>query len=228
MARQPFSTRFPNSKANFGPELFGSRPRAAMLIAQCIAGWTEVEIQTARLLAQLLHAKSEPVIALYLTLANERAKREALYAIADFVLEDERDLFDAIMTAKGAVAKERHDLAHGIFGATDQDPTGVLWISTKDRIKHFIEIDSIKHADGRTLDAYQPMLNRLAFHYTIDDIISIFDDIKSIHRIIYNFRNYLDDDYVIEPRDQLYLSICVEPLVVRFQSQKDASLKSGE
>ncbi|MGI8569815.1 MAG: hypothetical protein ACR2KT_12485 [Methylocella sp.] len=64
-----------------------SRPKAAALIAECIADWTEVELQIARLLAAMLQANVQPAIALYLSLANERAKREALNSIADFVFD---------------------------------------------------------------------------------------------------------------------------------------------
>ena len=93
MPRQPLLTRYPNAGIAFGAEFLAERPKAAALIAECITGWTEVELQVARLLAQMLKANTEPTIALYLSLANERAKREALNSIADYVLSaDDRTL----------------------------------------------------------------------------------------------------------------------------------------
>jgi hypothetical protein len=85
MARQPINSRLPSTGFALGPGTLAERPRAAAIIAQCITEWTEVELQTARLLAAMLNADSQPAIALYLSLANARAKREALDAIANMV-----------------------------------------------------------------------------------------------------------------------------------------------
>src|ERR1700722_10175401 len=135
--RQPFSTKFPGARVELGPHHLASRPLASSLIAQCIAWWTEVELSTAVLLARMLKANTEPVVALYFSLTNERAKREAMTSIAEstFNAEDMR-LFSAIILLKKSLEGQRNDLAHGLFGITDRDDEGVAWISTKDRIKH--------------------------------------------------------------------------------------------
>jgi hypothetical protein len=97
MARRPVATKHPKSGlvVGHGASNLRLRPRAAALIAECLAGWSEVEFQIGRLLATMLQANSEPTIALYFTLANERAKREALAAIADYFAPKDRDLFEA-------------------------------------------------------------------------------------------------------------------------------------
>jgi hypothetical protein len=142
MARQPINSRLPSTGIALGPGALAERPRAAAIIAQCITEWTEVELQTARLLAAMLNADSQPAIALYLSLANARAKREALDAIANMVFSgDYLLLYKAVIKAKLSVEKQRTDLAHGLFGIPSDDNEGVIWISTQDRIKHMLKTD---------------------------------------------------------------------------------------
>lgn len=142
MARQPLNSRLPSTGFSLGSGFLAERPKAASIIALCIAEWTEVELQTARLLAAMLNASSQPATALYLSLSNARAKRDALDAIANMIFsEDHLKLYDAVMRAKVSIEKQRVDLAHGLFGIPSDDEEGVIWISTADRIKHMLEID---------------------------------------------------------------------------------------
>jgi hypothetical protein len=129
VARQPLMSKYPEGSAfsiGHGHDVLAARPKAASLISQCLAAWSEVEFQTGVLLATMLRANSEPVIALYFTLVNERAKREALLAIAEYCLEDrERELFSLIVKAKGSISKQRADLAHGLFCLISEEKDGI-------------------------------------------------------------------------------------------------------
>lgn len=223
MARQPISTRHPNTGLSLGPGFLESRPQAALIIAECITVWTDVEIQIARLLAAMLHANSEPAIALYLSLANERAKRDALAAIADYVFsEADRTLFDSIMKAKDSLAKERNDLAHGLFGILSDEPNGVAWISTKDRIKHMILVDAAKIKPNPIDHELLSSIKNYILVYSIDDLKTILADIYSLHGIMHKFVGYI----AIMPNSTLYQQLLIEPLVQKFLSQKDASPKN--
>ncbi len=225
MSRQPFKSKFPGARVDFGPEHLETRPEAVSLIAQCIAGWTEVEVQTARTLARMLRANSEPAIALYFTLANERAKREALTAIADYVFAPEdRALFDAIMTAKRSVEKQRNDIAHGLFGVTPADTQGVAWISTSDRIRNIVEIDRVFAATPDEIGA-EPryVLSAHASFYTLDDLRALLDEVVAMHRVIHSFGDYINSDASLDAKAKSRHSLLNEPLVQRFLSPKDAN-----
>ncbi len=57
MGRQPLGKRAA-SGYSLGGDSLAQRPKAAALIAQCTAFWTELEFQVARLLAAMLHANT--------------------------------------------------------------------------------------------------------------------------------------------------------------------------
>jgi hypothetical protein len=175
----------------------------------------------------MLHANSEPAIALYLSLANERAKREALAAIADYVFsEADRTLFNSIMKAKDSLAKERNDLAHGLFGILSAEPNGVAWISTKDRIKHMILVDAARIKPNPIDQELLSSIKKYIFVYSIDDLKTILADINSLHGIMHKFAGYVAIMPSSTLRAERYHQLLIEPLVQKFLSQKDASPKN--
>ena len=122
MARQPLAKKYPSVKPSFGPGFLEDRPHAAAIIARCIALWSDVEAEMARLLATLLQANTEPVVAVFLSIQSSRAQSDALNAAAEVVLnESDYELFGAIMSVARSVEKDRNDLAHGQYGGSDQD-----------------------------------------------------------------------------------------------------------
>lgn len=127
MPRQPLTSRLPTTGIALGPGTLAARPLAAQLIAQCIATWSEVELQTGRLLAGMLGVPYQPVTAMYLSLANQREKVKTLDPIAQFVFSDEQHhaLYAAVMKSRRSVEHKRVDLAHSLFGVASDDPTGL-------------------------------------------------------------------------------------------------------
>jgi hypothetical protein len=97
MPRQPFRPRHPDAGFALGPRFMEERPQAMALVAECIAIWSEVEVQSAILLALMLGAaNSKPAAAMYFALSNERAKADAMKAIAHSLYkDDQRLMFDA-------------------------------------------------------------------------------------------------------------------------------------
>lgn len=219
MARQPVATKHPKSGlvVGHGASNLRLRPRAAALIAQCIAGWSEVEFQIGRLLATMLHANSEPAIALYFTLVNERAKREALAAIADYCLAPkDRELFDLIAEAKDSISKQRSDLAHGLFCLVDDEPEGIGWISTKERIKQLSK------------SGVNPVaIRKLVSVYGIIDLETLLNEIDALQFIIINFNLYVRPGTGHHLDAQLFDQLWNSPLVLKFRSQTDANPKSA-
>ena len=78
-------------------------------------------------------------------------------------------------------------MAHGLIGVVSDEPEGIGWISTKDRIKNIIHIERNK---PNSLADYQ-QLKEFIFVYTIPDLERILDDISAIHRHVYQFVGYL-------------------------------------
>jgi hypothetical protein len=215
MARQSFRSKFPGASANFGPESLKRRPKAALVIAQCITGWTEIEVQTATMLARMLRVN---VIALYyFAFANDHAKHEALCSIAEFVFnEDDRQLFGKIMNLNISISKQVSDLAHGLFGLTPLDDSGVAWINTHDRIKHILAVDRLLASGSAEMGKRVNFnLGDVASFYTIEDLQSILDDVASLHRIITMFADLIDLSVPIGQANNLRSQLLNEPLVLK-------------
>jgi len=226
MARQPVSKKHPETglAVGHGHENLRLRPKAASLIAECIAAWSEVEFHMGRLLATMLHADSEPTIALYFTLANERAKREAMFAIGEFTLSaKDRDLFQLIMKAKESASKHRTALAHGLYCLVADEPDGIGWISTKDRIKHWSEAHNAEKTLGY---ANHSSVREFIGVYTLDDLTAILDEIIAVSYVIIHLNLYLSPDTGHYLDEELYLQLSNSPLVTKFQSQIDGNRKN--
>lgn len=190
MPRQPITTRYPNVKVTFGPGLLENRPKAAALVARCVALWTEVERQQALLLAEMLQANTKPAIALFLTIQNSRIQAAVLDAVAKIVLNsaDEYELFSALMSYAKSLEKERNALAHGCFGGADQITDGVAWIDPIALTT--IQVDS-GVAGAPRADETQSALLRKSFVYELGDLETIAQDMEDLADQIGYFSGYL-------------------------------------
>jgi hypothetical protein len=235
MARQPLNTRLPNTEITLGPRTLAERPRAAALIAECIATWSEVELQTGRLVGEMLGVPFEPVTAFYLSLANQRDKRRTLDPIAKYVFTnpDYHSLYDAIMRARSSSENERIKFAHSLFGIASDDLLGIIMIDSVDRIRHMFEIEAMGRQQTKgedygfiilltkeVLEKHMEIRDYI-YHYTITDIESILGDMQSLHTIILQFMMFSialrqGQDSVVQ---QLYRKLSETPLVRRFLSQ---------
>lgn len=110
MPPQPLNRIRPNLGFALGIGFLGQRPEAAGLVAQCIAAWTEIELQLGRVMAGLLGIEhAETALAMYLAIENQRIRLGVLRAAAERVLgHRDKKLFDAIL---GVALAERpqHD-----------------------------------------------------------------------------------------------------------------------
>lgn len=204
--RQPFLPKHEGNKPTFGIGALEQRPEAAQVIARCIAYWTDVEAQTARLLATILKANTEPAIALYLSLQNARAKADAMNAAAEATLtDDDQDLFHALLAYKRSVEKERTALAHGIFGISASIPSGVVWLSTT----HYAQYQANVSLHGVTDALYREHLEN-CFVYELGDLETIAREIENLHRVIGWIAGYFssnDESW----RATRYRQLCSEP-----------------
>jgi hypothetical protein len=217
MSRQPIATRYPNVKPTFGPGFLEDRPQAAALVARCVALWTEVEVQLANLLAEMLRANTEPAIALFLTIQNSRIQGAVLDAVAQVVLTDakEYELFCALMNYRKSVEKERNDLAHGCFGGADEIAEGVAWIDPIHLTSHGIKM----RATGVTSEAISSLRSK-TFVYELADLETVACNIEDLHKQLGFFSGYLfsyRDGAQDGPswRAMRYPQLCAEPRIAQ-------------
>jgi hypothetical protein len=216
MPRQPLTKKYPNVRPTFGPGFLEDRPKAAALVARCIALWTEVEREEARLLATMLRANTEPAIALFLTLQSSRIQLAVLEAVAGVVLnEADYDLFSALMKYRESVEKERNALAHGCFGGSPEITEGVAWIDPRHLTQHTIRVN----ATGVT-DESMAWVRSKTFVYELGDFETIARDIEKLHNQLMFFIGYLVSRHLEPPmtdewRAQRYRELCAEPRVAQ-------------
>lgn len=135
MPRQPLSYVRRDAETLFLTNALERRPELAVLIAQCIATWSEVEAQMALLLSAIMKAHERPAAAVFLSIRNARAQREAMVAAAESELDGrELEMFRAIMIVYQALEAQRSDLAHGIFAISDDLPDSIVWMHAKDYV----------------------------------------------------------------------------------------------
>jgi hypothetical protein len=234
MARQPLKSRLPSTGIGLGPGFLAQRPRAAALIAQCIATWNEVELQTGILLAGMLGVPFEPITAMYLNLANQRGKKKALDPIAKFVFSDKQHytVYEAVMTARSSAESQRNDLAHGLFGVASDDPDGVIMITTTDHIKHMFEINRLRAKSGpfgRIDNAEYQNIRASIVHYTITDLEMILTEMETVHRIIR--AQFMGFALAVVHRQnkqasERYQQLVAEPLIHQSLSSKPSNPRS--
>jgi hypothetical protein len=222
--RQPLHKRYPKAKPSVDPGYLEDRPEAAALIAECIARWTQVETDLARLLAVLLRANTEPAIAVFLILRSGRLQSEALSAAAQVVLDAEAyELFSAIMNVRQAVEKERNHLAHGQYGGAPQVKEGVLWIDPT----HFTQwAVKMAAAGGMTTAEDWEWLRQRTFVYEPADIVSISKQIEELSAIIGKFVALLLNPDA-QQRERLYRQLCALPPLRRELSRLRADQKKN-
>lgn len=98
-----------------------------------ITSWADIEVQCARLLAELMGTDIPAAAAVFGSLRSSRAQHDALTAAAEAVLnEDDLELFNAHMARRSSLEKERNDLAHGCFGVSVAIADHIVWVAQGD------------------------------------------------------------------------------------------------
>jgi hypothetical protein len=197
MPRQPLLYVRPKAKYRFPANALSERPRLAPLIGQCIAFWSQAEAQLAVLLSAIMKTDTAIASAVFLSIRNSRAQREALGAAAQIGLTGrELEMFSAIELVYQSLDAQRTDLAHGIFGVSDEMPDALLWAEAKDYIKfsieHWIEISN----QTGILPLSPPQRSDEKFKtaisvYRAPDLIGLRDEIKEFWEAVFRFSTHL-------------------------------------
>lgn len=128
MPRQPFLRARPGAHYYINQNCMADRPEMAAIIAHCLTLWSQIDVEMSLILAALLDTRSDAAVAVYLSLQNARAQRDALSSAADVALTGQAlDLFKAVLNTHKSSSGERNDLAHGIFGIVSDTVDELIW-----------------------------------------------------------------------------------------------------
>src|SRR2546423_695227 len=142
MARQPFSQLYKTEMHYaIGVGALNKRPELASLVGQCIALWTDIELQMALALAAILKADNPSSVALFLAIRTSPTRREALAAVARNMLAgDDLDAFEALLIVYQSLEKQRNALAHGVYGYSDSIEDALLWDSIQNHADFLLNV----------------------------------------------------------------------------------------
>ncbi|WP_147306420.1 hypothetical protein [Methylovirgula sp. 4M-Z18] len=207
-SRKPLLKSHSKAHATFGVGYVEDRPRAAAIIARIITAWADIEIQCARLLAELMGTNIPAAAAVFASLKSSRAQSDALDAAAKTVLEDrDYELFAAHMARRASLEKERNDLAHGCFGVSVAIPNDIIWVSQVDFIAFTAAVDH----DPLAMSTFR----QKQFVYELGTLERIAQEIEEFYNQLGSFRGYLfarrDQFGGAQFRAQRYHQLCSQP-----------------
>lgn len=182
-SRKPIKKIYPNAKVTMGVGYIEDRPKAAALVGRIITSWADIEVQSARLLAELMGTNIPPAAAVFGSLRSSRSQADALTAAAEVVL-DEKDLllFNAHIARKASLEKERNDLAHGCFGVSVGIPEHIVWVAQSD----FLAFTAAHKANQPV-----PDLAEKQFVYELGTLERIAQEITELYHQLGFFSGYL-------------------------------------
>jgi hypothetical protein len=227
MARQPFLPRYKGKHFCFDHRGLDSNPPAASLVGRIVAEWARVEHQMAMIMAAMLGDAPAAGVALFTTLHNARAQRDAMQAVATVVLCGDRlPLVKAMLKVYVSVGKERHNLAHGIFGWSFDIPAITLWVQSSDLASY--EAESwfrFTAASPGPLKLNHDKLETLIYYYDIDSLTDILRNISVVKDLLFRFYGTIRHDY--DATSEEHLRLCNEPLIAQALSEILADKKNN-
>ncbi len=182
-SRKPISRAYPNAAVTMGVGYIEDRPKAAALVGRIVTSWADIEIQCARLLAELMGTNIPAAAAVFGSIRNSRSQHDALRAAAETVL-NRKDLllFNAYIKRKEALEKKRNDLAHGCFGVSLSIPDDIVWVSQSD----YLAYTAAHKANEKPFD-----LRSKQFVYQLGTLERIAQEIAEFYHQIGFYTGYL-------------------------------------
>ena len=139
MARQPFLPTYTGTPVSIASFSIEELPKLAELVGRITVNWSGVDLQMSLLLGSLLGVENEAAVAVFLSLRNHRAQRDALTAAAEKCLDGElKEGFDALVAIHRRLDKQRNDVVHGVWGKGQATPDGIVWSSMQDHANMLI------------------------------------------------------------------------------------------
>lgn len=184
MPRQPFLRTDPGAHYYINQNCMADRPEMASTIARCLLTWSLVDVEMSLILAALLDTRSDAAVAVYLSLQNARAQRDALSSAAAISLSGEDlALFNAILALHKASSGDRNDLAHGIFGVVSNKSDQLIWCPSAKFAAWMTRANQKAWNLESDPDPHAPLRNEL-FIYTKSDLEAIFSQFSFVFDVV--------------------------------------------
>jgi hypothetical protein len=124
-------------------------PELATLVATIIGKWAHVEHQLAILMVHMLGANQSPAIAMFSALTSSMNQLIALKAAARAKLTgDDLDAFSAVVKVADSVGKQRHKLAHWLWGRSKDVPGALLLANPESFFERHVELERVALMGG--------------------------------------------------------------------------------
>lgn len=174
MPRQPFLRKQPDAHYYINQNCMADRPEMASIIARCLMTWSLIDVEMSLILAALLDTRSDAAVAVYLSLQNSRAQRDALRSAAAISLQGEDlALFNATLAIHQSSNGDRNDLAHGIFGVVSSEPDQLIWCPSAKFAAWITRANQRAWNLETDPDPHEPLRQEL-FIYTKSDLEAMF------------------------------------------------------
>ena len=192
MARQPFHPQYTNSPTQMAPSLIENMPKLAELIGRITINWSGVDLQLSLLLGSLLGTNSPGAVAVFLSLRNNRSKRDVLEAAANKCLPPELIIgFNTIVDSHKELDKQRNDVVHGVWGIAPKIPDGIIWSSLQNHANMLIN-DYHLESNGMLSSIDRPSsITRDYSYYRYSDLEELNSSIMLLGEAIQNFHVFL-------------------------------------
>lgn len=203
-SRKPLWKAYPKAKATFGVGYIEDRPAAAAIVGRIVTAWADIEVQCARLLAELMGTNIPAAAAVFGSLRSSRAQHDALSAAAEAVLDGaDFELFTAHMARRASLEKERNDLAHGCFGVSVAIQNHIVWVA---------QADYLAFSAGR---GDPNAFRKKQFVYELGTLERLAQEIEEFYHQLRSFTGYLwarqDGENGAAFRAQRYSQLCNQP-----------------
>jgi len=202
---QPLSIVCAHAKVSFHHKHSTNKPELAVLVTSIFARWAWIEHQLSVLLLFILGADAKPAFAMFSILNTQRLQERAIQAAAEAALPaDQLEVFLAVMSVTDTVQKDRHKLAHWIWGTCPELPDHLL-LANPDALKEG-EFQRAKVLAAPPPGGMDPgEFNKLfetdpsqIFVYSKSDLERIERDLQEAVGMLVMFRMYLNPPYTEE------------------------------
>jgi len=188
MARQPFLPTYKDTPTSMGADIIEKLPKVAELVGRITTNWSWLDLQLSLALGSLLGVENAAAVAVFLSLRNHRAKRDALRAASEKTLALElKELFDAILKVHNELDKQRNDVMHCVWGSADKTPDGLIWSSLQNHANMLIN-DYHLEKSGKLVAKDRPaQITKDYFIIKYKDLEKLNSDIIKLGRVVSKF-----------------------------------------
>jgi hypothetical protein len=188
MARQPFLPTYKDAPSQMGPDLIETLPKVAELVGRIAINWSGVELHLSLALGSLLGVESTAAVAVFLSLRNHRAQRDALQAAAEKTLTGElKELFDAILHVHKELDKQRNDVVHCVWGRSEATPDGIIWSSLQDHANMLINDYYLERTGSLVAEDRPAQITKNYFVFRYYDLEKLNSEIIMLGDAVRNF-----------------------------------------